>query len=192
MGQALRQVMFITKIEGAECFAVANALWEAIQRHSRFTATVSSRNHYRYNECIEIRNVRLIKAKPYCGNHPNACVVTFREKRHNKSKFLEGADWVEFNDFVNDQLDALNASADVFSSPQEVRGLLWIRRGTKRRLRYESKPIFGGFGVLGHVWLNGRVGEELFEDWRLKESPRSEFPDGTPGQYAAINYEHAS
>lgn len=130
---------------------------------SRFTARIES-NHNK----ITIHNVRLKQSKHYCGNHPFACPVRPFEKPHKKLIYLEGADWVAFNDMINDVLDRLFISADVRSS-------LVIIRKDKRRCVYYWGHLLNAFN---NEW--NKEGE-FYEDWMGRKAPRSRFPKGTPG-----------
>jgi hypothetical protein len=121
---------------------------------------------------VSIHNVLLRESKAYCGNHPSGCEVA-HDGPHKKHKYLEGADWVEFNDRLNDILDADNVAANVGSS------LVEIRRGKERRTRYENgeRQRNGNF-----QWL--KYGKRChYEDRTLLKSKRSWFPRGTPGRY---------
>jgi hypothetical protein len=132
---------------------------------SRFTAeTRLQRNK------ITIHNVRLREAKHYCGNHPYPCPVSpFGERPHRKGKWLEGADWVAFNDLVNDVLDDLGVSADVASS------VVRLRKGRERCVRYEGYSR--GFGG-AYEWVKD---SGCFADMIGKPHEVSEYPEGTPG-----------
>lgn len=115
---------------------------------------------------IELRNIRLAKNKHYCGNHAGPCRA--RGGTHRKAAFLEGNDWVEFNDCINDILDRLNLAADVFTSACEV------RRGRMRRRVYDG--VDGGeFHKKGHA--------DDYDDCCGNQTPasRSWSPPGTPG-----------
>jgi hypothetical protein len=108
--------------------------------------------------------VRLKVKKGYCGNHPGPCVLT--GKKHFVTNYLEGLDWVSFNDLVNDLLDELGLEAD-------VRSHIWVRRGGKRRIDYGIK-----YGPFGHAdWE--RDGD--YADYRGKSATATEYPHGTPG-----------
>lgn len=126
----------------------------------------------RTGKSISIHKVLLRESKAYCGNHPSGCEVA-HDGPHKKHKYLEGADWVEFNDRLNDILDAENVAANVGSSWVE------IRIGGMRRTRYENgeRQGNGNFQWLKH----GKLCH--YEDSRLKKSKRSWFPEGTPGRY---------
>jgi hypothetical protein len=135
-------------------------------RESRFTADV--RTDWKK---ITIHQVRLNAAKPYCGNHPYPCPVNpfGFERPHRKGKWLEGADWVAFNDLVNDVLDDLGVSADVASS------VVRLRKGRERCVRYEGYSR--GFGG-AYEWVKD---SGCFADMIGKPHEISEYPDGTPG-----------
>lgn len=141
---------------------------------SRFTADLYPQRHHKHGSAIEIRVVRKRKRADYCGQHPGACRANGRPHRHYC--YLQGADWIGFNDGLNDVLDKLNVEADVWSYNRECypSGQYFIRHGKKRRTLYDS------------VWLNsGPVlwerDTDCFEDHCGKEAPPSEYPSGTPG-----------
>lgn len=69
-----------------------------------------------------LHKIRLKLAKPYCGNHAGTCPVGTPKP---KMIFLEGEDWIEFNNFINKQLK--NIDADVYSSELEIRRRLTPR-----------------------------------------------------------------
>lgn len=126
----------------------------------------------RTKKSISIHKVLLRESKAYCGNHPSGCEAA-HDGPHKKHKYLEGADWVEFNDRLNDILDAENVAANVGSL------LVEIRRGKERRTRYENGERQGNGNF---QWLQyGKLCH--YEDRRLKKSKRSWFPKGTPGRY---------
>lgn len=93
---------------------------------SRFTAEVEPRRR-----SVKILQVRLRKKKLYCGNHPKACERVVHGK-HRRLDYLEGADWVEFNDLVNDVLDRLGVECNVKTSQ------CIIRKGRRRRVEYDA------------------------------------------------------
>lgn len=138
----------------------------------------------RFNSGVRIKGVRLIPSerKHFCGNHPGPCALSGHrpEKRH---LYLEGADWVAFNDHLNDILDRMNYSCWVFSRPLEMTKPLWIRIGRKRRVTYFSEPSRAallGFRA-NDVWQPGDEQSD-FEDWCGKTCPpRAELADSTPG-----------
>lgn len=134
---------------------------------SRFTFTnETTHNHTR----IKIGTVRLRDAKDYCGNHPLPCPVRPGGHRpHKRLNYLEGADWVAFNDMLNDVLDKMKISADVASS------LVIIRKGQERCVYYDSRPFPNG---IDNEWVKD---SRQFENRIGKKSKRSEYPPGTPG-----------
>lgn len=96
---------------------------------------------------VVLRYIRLVKSKPYCGQHPGECVVGPLGPRPKPVlKCLEWDDWIAFNDLVNDVLDALGAPTQVWSVPREppLRGQskrkFWIRKDNKRRTQWDWEP----------------------------------------------------
>lgn len=77
---------------------------------------------------LSLSNIRLIVPKPYCGNHPGPCLVKQKKRRLN---FLEWNDWLDFNNQINDVLDAENIAAKVASL-----GTFIHRKGLQRRTHY--------------------------------------------------------
>lgn len=139
---------------------------------------VAARNK-RIGAGIKIETVRLRERKAYCGAHPASCEIT--GERHARHTYLEGADWVEFDDLVNNVLDRLDVSAHVFTAICE------IRRGRMRRITYGcSYP-----NMFRRISQWDRVGDDTdYADYAgSSEAPRSDFPSGTPGRYEAIGYD---
>lgn len=138
----------------------------------RFTARVEVVSCRR----VKITEVRLTEKKLYCGNHPCACENPFQ--KHICLPFLEGADWVEFNDLLNDLLDGLKVPAKVWS------GVVNVRDGWLRRVYYREGEFIGG------AWQWDRQGEN--SDWADSRfeglPPHSEFPIGTPGIHTKADY----
>lgn len=98
-----------------------------------FKATVSGKA----GQDVILKPVRLVKAKPYCGQHPGECVVGGPKK---KLKLLEWDDWVAFHGLVNDALDVLKFEADAWTNPPErlERGSkMFVRRNNRRRVRWD-------------------------------------------------------
>lgn len=143
-----------------------------IDNHSRFTAEV----YIIGKTVLKIKNIRLREARKYCGNHPNACEIGGGPSR--KAKYLEGADWVDFNDMINDILDALAVNANAASS------VCKIRKGLSRRSYYGSHMI--GFN---YQW-NMDEDDGCYENWIHRAAPNSQYPFGTPGVYERINEWH--
>lgn len=150
------------------------AIREAIAA-SRFRADVSQETN-RWGQIIRIDYVRRRSYRDYCGQHPNGCVVA--NKPHTRERLLEGADWVGFNDGLNDALDRLAADIDVWSYNREASpgGRYFIRKGLERRVEYASHEVHF-FGRFGFLWDR----DGLHQNWIGHEAPRSEFPDDTPG-----------
>lgn len=129
--------MYTIKLEtAAQAEQVKASLATAVAADGRFKVEIDRGKSDRE---VALRKVRLAAKKPYCGQHPGECEVNpFRgvEKKKNGT-WLEWDDWVAFHGLVNDVLDALAFPADVWSTPQETSGKMWIRRFGKRRVRYE-------------------------------------------------------
>jgi hypothetical protein len=137
---------------------------------SRFVVDVSQTKG-----TVDLKRVRLKESKHYCGNHPKACDLN--GVKHKKAAYLEGADWVEFNDRLNGVLDRLNVSALVSSS------VCNIRQGLARRIVYDAKTRNA------HAWVWDKIGEAgHYSNCCGGSAPRSSFPEGTPGIYEGIGY----
>jgi len=145
---------------------------------SRFDASVHDRPPKRTERAdgvtavVTLHEIRLRESKPYCGNHPAECQDQGHRRKAfggGKTKFLEGADWIGFNDLVNDTLDALGVDADAGSFIQ-------IRRGRRRRIRYEYHQR----GGVRNEWDREGL-DRHYEDFCGKPAPDTIFPKGTPG-----------
>ena len=135
--------------DGSRAKLVIHAL-EKLVAKSRFEAKFEQAPR----EEIWVKPVRLRKGKPYCGQHPGECLVGGPRRR---AKFLEWEDWVEFNNLVNDALDSLGVSADVWTVPQEKMDKgrkFWIRRDLQRRRRWEWETDYR-FGRPLRIWNHG-------------------------------------
>jgi len=88
---------------------------------------------------LTLRRVRLRVKKNYCGNHPGVCVVNpyLGPQKKPIASYLEWDDWVAFHSVINDCLDKMKIDADIWSTPHDVKGKMWIRKGTQRRVKYE-------------------------------------------------------
>lgn len=87
---------------------------------------------------MELRGIRLKEKRHYCGNRPGPCAANGRPKR--KHTYLEGADWIRVHERVNDLLDALDATSEVFTRiPGE--GVFWVRKNGKRRVRWDYSEV---------------------------------------------------
>lgn len=148
-------------------------------RDSRFTLDVGFevRGVRMERHVLKIKNVRLKDPKKYCGSHPYACDID----RGRRSRYLEGADWVEFNDLLNDVFDLHEVSANISSS------VCKIRKGRKRRMDYDGHAEWVGNRVF-YEW-DKDTDEDCYEDWCGKIAPNSTFPEGTPGIYSRTAYE---
>jgi hypothetical protein len=102
---------------------------------SPFVVDVVDGGPSRSGHRVLLRTVRLRAPRPYCGQHPGPCEFPGRARR--RSRCLEWGDWVAFNAIVNDVLDALGCDADAWSTPPDVSGKFWVRRGGRRRVRYD-------------------------------------------------------
>lgn len=117
---------------------------------------------------IRLEQIRLRQLKDYCGSHPGPCPVSILGPRpHKRYTFLEGTDWVSFNDFINNILDRQSADADVRSSR------CWVRKGTRRRVVYQ-----GDFPE----WAKDEDADG-YTDCCGQRPPVTEYPEGTPGIY---------
>lgn len=123
---------------------------------------------------FDINGIRLVSSKEYCGNHPAACEIG--NPGHRKHNYLEGADWVEFNDRVNNALDRHHLWANVTTIVCE------LRRGRLRRVYYDGHKISL---VANHQW-NRYAEIHDYQDWCGRQAPASGFPVGTPGRYGDV------
>ena len=140
-----------------------------IDNNSRFTGEV----YHIGKTVLKIKNIRLRESRKYCGNHPNACEIGGGPSR--KAKYLEGADWVDFNDMINDILDALAVDANVGTA------VCKIRKNKSRRTYYGSYSH-------GFNWQwNMDEDDDCYENFIHRPSPNSEYPFGTPGVYERNN-----
>ena len=175
--------MNITNICGAFPDAIIRDIKRSLE-HSRFT--VGELRETDRPKGIIITQVRLRSRKLFCGAHPAAC--NGPERTHRKHSFLEGADWVEFNDFINNILDRLLVSAMFTSSSQEFKGKMYLRKGAHRRCSYEHIYLPGAGPRANAVW---EADSKYPQHWTIgfgKDVPPSEFDPETPGNYAAANH----
>jgi hypothetical protein len=159
---------------------------------SRFTAKIEDGCLKSWNKLrngIKLSCIRLRNKKDYCGQHPGECLINPFERyprKHPISIRLEGLDWVGFNDGLNDMLDRLNVSADVFSFNREAGKItkhgarrlsrFYIRRGRCRYLEYTQARIERDFRPLV-FWTDS----DNYADYCGQQAPRSKYPSGTPG-----------
>jgi hypothetical protein len=146
--------------------SIATAIRRVMTLGGRFTADI-----YTPFGKVLFENIRLTYNKDYCGNHPFPCPVRPGGNRpHKRTKCLEGADWVGFNDMINDVLDSLGVVCDAGSSHCK------IRKAGERRMNYD-----------GHL-LSNNIDAEWDKDTHDYENHigsaapvHASFPDGTPG-----------
>lgn len=102
---------------------------------------------------VKLSKIRLKTSKDYCGNHAGPCQIK-GVHRDKKANFLEGSDWVAFNDGINDLLDKLKVEANVTSS------ICVMRKGLLRRVEYSG--VDGGeFDKEGEEYLNNIGGKAI-------------------------------
>lgn len=143
---------------------IATALKRALQLGGRFIADITSDSRK-----VTIRKVRLTYRKDYCGNHPLPCPVRAVPRRHPVNTLLEGADWVGFNDMINDVLDTLGVDCDAGSSHVK------IRKNGARCVRYDAQPLRNG---IDNEWVKD---SGAFENHMHREHKHASYPEGTPG-----------
>ncbi len=168
------------------------AVQQALEK-SRFRAKVTSESGpgpRGWKPCVKILCVRLRLRKPWCGQHAGPCQGNRKNTYgHRGAILLEGADWVGWNDGLNDILDRLKIDADVWTSNKEAakrRGRdgamvginrFYLRRGRRRRVTYFADCHSQFFNVMH--WVEGTDAD--FEDYCGKKAPRSRYEEGTPG-----------
>lgn len=130
---------------------------------------------------MKLSKVRLKNPKAYCGNHAKACEGL--GETHTRRTFLEGADWIDFHDRLNDLLDNIGASASVSNTA------IITRKGTRRRVRYEANSFRGTRGAPNFEWVWDKDGpDDHFQDCTHAISQPAWFPEGTPGIYSKLSY----
>jgi hypothetical protein len=117
--------------------------------NSKFRATILSLGE----ASLGLKPVRLRTKKPYCGNHPGECPLGGPPKKN--ATYLEWEDWVQFHKLVNAVLNRLRVSADVWSTPLDVRGKMWIRKGKAPRIRWDWTEELNRYGRAVRVWNQG-------------------------------------
>lgn len=133
--------------------------------------------------CLRLRRIRLKRAKDYCGQHAGPCRVTPGFARpHPKTRYLEGADWVAFDDMLNDILDRHKVVADVWSHGNEFVAKYVIRRGAERRTAYPSTWVFLRGGEF-EIWDCDPEVAGFSSAWfgTSRDAARSSYAAGTPG-----------
>lgn len=133
----------------------------------KWEGTTTARAHI-----IRIGNVKLKKPKPYCSAQPGPC---WQRSLHTHCWYnhLEGADWVGFNDGINDILDGMNVQANV------RQGAVLIRLAGLRRVRYGADKEEG----FPQQWWQkrGDLNSDFMDCRHLATTPRAWFPEGTRG-----------
>lgn len=182
--------MTIEHIGGCDPYVLATDLRQ-MANASRFSFEVILPRCGSYNQRIELKSIRLKTSKEYCGSHPGACELAFRE--HRNRKYLEGADWVEFNDMLNIYMDTNQISCVIWSAPMErqvsQRGeRMRIRIGMHRRINYDMRHLEGPFRGNATWELNGEL-KDFDVAGPDKDLIRySTFPEGTPGIHVGLKY----
>jgi hypothetical protein len=166
--------MYVVMDKRDDAEDIRSAIFRHIQMNTRFRIGNCDLNRQKRKDKITISKVRLKEAKPYCGNHPDACEIDAGPSRRGTT--LEGADWVEFNDHLNDVLDRFEVSARVYSTYVPVT----IRDGRRRRIRYDSHTPMN---ARQSEWMEFGDMEADYEDYCGLVAPNSEWPEGTPGLY---------
>jgi hypothetical protein len=107
---------------------------------------------------IVVKPVRLLKKKPYCGNHPGTCEInpfTRTAPKKMNATFLEWEDWIKFHSLINRCLNKFRADADVWSTPLDVRGKMMIRKGKVARKSYDWTETTNAYGRPIRIWNQG-------------------------------------
>jgi hypothetical protein len=117
-------------------------LAERIAKEGVFTATLTPRTVYatkKNHPIIVVKPVRLLKKKPYCGQHFGECIVNpfIGVQKKKNMTILEWEDWIKFHGLVNRVLNKFHADADVWTTPLECRGKFFIRKGKSARKRFD-------------------------------------------------------
>lgn len=135
---------------------VLSYLRDRMAKEGVFQATLTPTFDARGRACIIVKPVRLVKAKPYCGQHPGECQVNpFRPTRKKNGHWLEWEDWIRFHNLVNRCLNRFHADADVWSNPLDVRGKMMIRKGTIPRVKWDYEESIDRFGRVVQQWNQG-------------------------------------
>lgn len=158
---------------------MAAELKAAVEK-SRFTVQDWDLCKFRnWTPALKVRGVRLRKKKDYCGQHPGPCLNLF-PRPHRKGTWLEGADWIGFNNMVNDLFDRRHYSVNVFSFNREAHGGKYhIRRGKHRRVCYDMRTEYTSFGRPFSLWEE-ETAADFLNCCGMPPHP-SRFPDDTPG-----------
>jgi len=161
---------------------------------SRFTADVkdcgySSQSKSAKGGVVDIKKIRIRgESRVDCEGHPGPCVLPLPWQLvipRKRSKFLEGADWVEFDDLLNAMCDALGLEANIYSWNRDTDkpGRFVIRKGRQRRVVYDCHEVWRGGFLIGRAWDNNGPADH-FKDCIGAIPPTSEFMEGTPGLHS--------
>jgi hypothetical protein len=162
-----------------EAYKVIQAIQGFINR-SRFTLNLQRGQGGKYGgisverkgKCllVAIRGIRLKAKKDYCGNHAGPCRLTFSQ--HKRHTFLEGLDWVSWNDMLNDALDSIGHNGDTASTS------CIIRKGRCRRMDYFGKDA-------GEFFKDSNN----YENHCNRSPVQSSYQAGTPGIFGWLEEE---
>ncbi len=172
--------MIIKNIEGAYAHTICKRVDRWFNRsRGRFRVKLQVEQSGK-QQIVKIEQVRLRVGKEFCGNHPAACEVG--NPTHRKGAYLEGADWVQFNDELNNILDRMGVSARV-ESAQVI-----LRKGPLRRTHYGHRYPSAGRNA---EWKRGSDREWDWQNHRYakKNLPVSTFDEGTPGMYRRAGHQ---
>jgi len=135
----------------------------------------------RHRLVLKIWSVRLKEAKPYCGNHAYPCAIANpgRSGRERNGSCLEGADWVAWNDMLNDLLDNFPGGKYGFPQPRGLRcdagsSLVTIRKGYGRCVKYKAH-------IRGGEWYKEGDYADCRFDLPARIPRHAIYPEGTPG-----------
>lgn len=107
---------------------------------------------------LYLQRIRLVKKKPYCGNHPGECVVNpfVGPRKKPNATYLEWDDWVAFHNLVNGLLNQRHVRALIWTLPQDVKGKMWIRKGLQARRRWDYEDDYSRNTVVPiRIWNQG-------------------------------------
>jgi hypothetical protein len=132
------------------------------------------------NPRIELRGIRLLTKKKYCGNHPGPCDLGAGVGDAGKLKngtYLEGPDWMAWHDRVNAWLDRLGDMGDITTNGNDLPCKMWVRRSGATRRRYdylEWHTSMGRFSRPIRAWVPGDGTD------RISQAQWVPLPEGVP------------
>jgi hypothetical protein len=153
--ERLREAL-ITRIQNDGRFSVSYMTigFSTVPRRERREAGLTREQAWQI-PTLFLRNIRLTKPKPYCGNHPGPCEIPDRPKPN--ARLLEWDDWVAFHKLVNGLFNQRKVRANIWTLPHDVSGKMWIRKGLLARVKWdwteESSPRFNGRNI--RIWNQG-------------------------------------